>query len=156
MGMLEGKMAIVTGAGRGLGRSHALSLAREGARVIVNDLGSGLDGSGREDATAREVVEEIRAAGGEAIANHDDVASWEGAQRLVRQAVDELGRLDVLVDNAGILRDRMCFVYGTTIQLIQGWQPVAAVGQEGGWSPARVRDRMGELFRDRPPRLQSF
>ncbi|MDQ1518981.1 MAG: hypothetical protein QOI55_54 [Actinomycetota bacterium] len=99
MGALDGKIAIVTGAGRGIGRGEALLLAHEGARVVVNDLG----------AEAQEVADEIVAAGGEAVANNDDVASWEGAERLVNLAIDTWGRLDVLVNNAGILRDAMSF-----------------------------------------------
>jgi NAD(P)-dependent dehydrogenase (short-subunit alcohol dehydrogenase family) len=105
MGTLEGRVAVITGAGRGIGREHALLFAREGAAVVVNDLGGANDGSGADAGPAQEVVDEIRAAGGTAVANADDVASWDGAQRLVAQAVDELGRLDVVVNNAGILRD---------------------------------------------------
>jgi NAD(P)-dependent dehydrogenase (short-subunit alcohol dehydrogenase family) len=103
---LDGRVAIVTGAGRGLGRSHAVLLARRGARVVVNDLGSDSGGSGRDDRPALDVVDEIRAFGGTAIANGDDVATWSGAESLVRAAIDEFGDLDVLVNNAGILRDR--------------------------------------------------
>jgi len=105
MGALEGRIALVTGAGRGIGREHALLFAREGARVVVNDLGGANDGSGSDAGPAQEVVDEIVAAGGEAVANTDDVSSWDGAERLVRQAVDHFGRLDILVNNAGILRD---------------------------------------------------
>jgi NAD(P)-dependent dehydrogenase (short-subunit alcohol dehydrogenase family) len=109
MGLLDGKTAIVTGAGRGLGREEALALAAEGARVIVNDIGTSLAGEGADRSPAEEVVAEIRAAGGEAAANYDDVASWEGARRLVEQAYSTWGALDVLVNNAGVLRDRMSF-----------------------------------------------
>ena len=105
--MLDGKVAIVTGAGRGIGREHALALAAAGAKVVVNDLGGSLAGDGSDLAPAEQVVEEIRSAGGEALANGENVADFAGAERLVRQAVDDLGRLDILVDNAGILRDRM-------------------------------------------------
>jgi len=105
MGALEGRIALVTGAGRGIGREHALLFAREGARVVVNDLGGANDGSGSDAGPAQEVVDEILAAGGDAVANTDDVSSWDGAERLVRQAVDHFGRLDILVNNAGILRD---------------------------------------------------
>ena len=109
MGVLDGKVAIVTGAGRGIGRGEALLLAAEGARVVVNDLGVGGDGSGNDGTPAQQVVNEIAAAGGEAVANYDDVTDWEGARRLVGQAVDTWGGLDILVNNAGILRDKMCF-----------------------------------------------
>src|ERR671914_880428 len=104
-GICEGRVAIVTGAGRGIGREHALSLARQGARVVVNDLGAEVDGTGGSTGPAGEVVVEIRGMGGEAVANGDDVSDWEGAQRLVNQAVEAFGTLDVLVNNAGILRD---------------------------------------------------
>ncbi|MGY1743855.1 MULTISPECIES: SDR family oxidoreductase [unclassified Blastococcus] len=107
MGALEGRVAVVTGAGRGLGRQHALLVAAEGARVVVNDLGCSPHGEGSDPAVAQRVVEEIRAAGGEAVANADDVADSAGAQRLVQTALEEFGDLHVLVNNAGILRDRM-------------------------------------------------
>jgi NAD(P)-dependent dehydrogenase (short-subunit alcohol dehydrogenase family) len=96
---------VITGAGRGIGREHALLFAREGASVVVNDLGGASDGTGADAGPAQQVVEEIRAAGGTAVANTDGVSDWSGAQRLVEQAVDEFGRLDVVVNNAGILRD---------------------------------------------------
>jgi len=104
---LKDKVAIITGAGRGLGREHALLFASEGAKVVVNDLGGNPDGTGADTAPAQQVVDEIKAAGGEAVANYDNVADWDGAQRLVQQAIDTYGDLDVLVNNAGILRDRM-------------------------------------------------
>src|SRR5580700_10601187 len=108
MGRLcEGRVAIVTGAGRGIGREHALMLAAHGAKLVVNDLGGGIDGTGQDLSPAAQVVAEIRAAGGEAVVNGDDVSSWTGAQRMIEQAVESFGRLDVLVNNAGILRDRM-------------------------------------------------
>lgn len=109
MGLLDGKVAIVTGAGRGIGREEAVLLAAEGATVVVNDVGADLSGANLDDSPAQQVVSEITGAGGKASANHDDVSSWEGAQRLVRQAIDEHGSLDVLVNNAGILRDKMSF-----------------------------------------------
>jgi NAD(P)-dependent dehydrogenase (short-subunit alcohol dehydrogenase family) len=107
--LLDGKVAIVTGAGRGLGREEALALARHGARVIVNDLGASLAGDGQDQGPAGEVVAAIRAAGGTAVTNGDDVADWNGARRLIDQAYDTWGRLDILVNNAGVLRDRMSF-----------------------------------------------
>jgi len=100
-------VAIVTGAGRGIGRSHAVELARQGARVVVNDIGAELDGTGGGLSPAQEVVEEIRAAGGEAVVNGDDVADWAGGERLVRTAIEAFGGLDVVVNNAGVVRDRM-------------------------------------------------
>ncbi|MGW2184184.1 SDR family oxidoreductase [Streptomyces sp. NPDC001732] len=106
-GMCEGRIALVTGAGRGLGREHALELARQGAKVVVNDLGAAADGVGVSSGPAEEVVGLIRGMGGEAVANGDDVADFEGARRMVRQAVDTFGGLDILVNNAGFLRDRM-------------------------------------------------
>lgn len=106
MGVADGRVVIVTGAGRGIGRAHALAFAAEGARVVVNDIGVGLDGSAGES-PAQQVVDEITAAGGEAVANGDDVADWTGAQNLIDTAVDTFGGLDVLVNNAGFIRDRM-------------------------------------------------
>ncbi|MEU6662853.1 SDR family oxidoreductase [Streptomyces sp. NPDC046821] len=106
-GLCEGRVVIVTGAGRGLGRAHALAFAAEGARVVVNDLGVGLDGVPAADSPAAQVVEEIRALGGEAVAHGGDIATSEGAASLVATAVDTFGRLDTLVNNAGFLRDRM-------------------------------------------------
>jgi NAD(P)-dependent dehydrogenase (short-subunit alcohol dehydrogenase family) len=110
MGLLEGKVAVVTGAGRGIGREEALTLAAEGAKVVVNDLGAGLHGEGGADVhPAQEVVDLIKKDGGEAVVNGDDVSSWAGGKTLVEQAVDTFGSLDILVNNAGILRDKMSF-----------------------------------------------
>lgn len=106
-GICEGRVVIVTGAGRGLGRAHALELARQGARVVVNDLGCELDGTGGGTGPAGEVVEEIRSAGGDAVANGADVADWAGAEGMVAAAIDAFGRLDAVVNNAGFVRDRM-------------------------------------------------
>ncbi|GGW52332.1 SDR family oxidoreductase [Streptomyces xantholiticus] len=106
-GMCTGRVAVVTGAGRGLGRAHALALAVEGARVVVNDLGTGIDGTGGATEPAERVVDEIRALGGEAVAHGSDIATTDGAASLVATALDAFGRLDVVVNNAGFLRDRM-------------------------------------------------
>lgn len=106
-GIAEGRVAIVTGAGRGIGRGHALELARQGAKVVVNDVGGAVDGQGASHHPAAAVVDAIRAEGGQAVANGDDVSDWDGARRLVQTAVDAFGALDVVVNNAGILRDRM-------------------------------------------------
>src|ERR1700722_20329968 len=105
MGALEGRVAVITGAGRGIGREHALLFAREGARIVVNDLGGSKSGEGNDTGPAQEVGDEIRAAGGSSVANAENIANWDGARGLVQQAIDEFGRLDVVVNNAGILRD---------------------------------------------------
>jgi NAD(P)-dependent dehydrogenase (short-subunit alcohol dehydrogenase family) len=106
---LEGKVAIVTGAGRGIGRGEALALASEGAKVVVNDLGGAVDGSGAASSPADELVAEIKKLGGEAVANYDSVATMKGGENIVKTAIDSFGKLDILVNNAGILRDRMLF-----------------------------------------------
>jgi NAD(P)-dependent dehydrogenase (short-subunit alcohol dehydrogenase family) len=106
-GICEGRIVVITGAGNGLGKSYALAFAREGAKVVVNDLGVSLGGEGRDTAAAQRVVDEIKAFGGEAVANGDDVADWDGASRIIKTAVDTFGGLDVVVNNAGIVRDRM-------------------------------------------------
>ena len=106
-GICEGRIVVITGAGNGLGKSYALAFARAGAKVVVNDLGVSLAGEGRDTATAQKVVDEIKAMGGEAVANGDDVADWDGAGRIIKTAVDTFGGLDVVVNNAGIVRDRM-------------------------------------------------
>jgi NAD(P)-dependent dehydrogenase (short-subunit alcohol dehydrogenase family) len=108
-GICEGRVVIVTGAGRGLGRAHALELARQGARVVINDIGAELDGTGSSSGPAGEVVEQIRATGGQAIANGDDIADEAGSKHLIDAAIAEWGTLDGIVNNAGILRDRMIF-----------------------------------------------
>ncbi|MFJ4658277.1 SDR family oxidoreductase [Nocardia sp. NPDC088792] len=126
MGALDGRVAIITGAGRGIGREHALLFAREGAAVVVNDLGGSNAGEGADAGPAQEVANEIVAAGGRAIANTDSVADWQGAKSLVDQAVSEFGRLDVVVNNAGILRD--AFLAGIDEQQ---WDAVIAVHLKG-------------------------
>ena len=130
IGICEGRVVIVTGAGRGIGREHALELARQGARVVVNDLGSNLDGSGSSEGPAAEVVSAIRAAGGQAVVNLDDVSDWEGARRLVQTAADAFGGLDVLVNNAGILRDRML-----VNMTAEEWDDVIKVHLRGTFAP---------------------
>jgi NAD(P)-dependent dehydrogenase (short-subunit alcohol dehydrogenase family) len=129
---LEGKVAIVTGAGRGIGREHALALARAGARIVVNDLGASLAGEGADEGPAHEVVREIEALGGEAVANGENVADFAGAKRLVESAVDAFGRLDILVNNAGILRDRMLVNMEE-----HEWDAVIEVHLKGHFAPTR-------------------
>ena len=132
MGSLDGRVAIITGAGRGIGREHALYFAAEGAKVVVNDLGGTNDGTGADLTPAQQVVEEIRALGGEAVVNGDDVADWEGAQRMVNQAIETFGDLDILVNNAGILRDRV-LVNMTEAE----WDAVISVHLKGHFAPSR-------------------
>src|SRR5580658_7053983 len=131
MGMLDGKVAIVTGAGRGIGREEALLLAAEGAKVIVNDVGASREGSGADAHPAQQTVEDIKAAGGEADLNPDDVSSWAGAENLVKQAVDTWGQLDILVNNAGILRDKMSFNMDES-----DWDDVIRVHLKGHFAPS--------------------
>ena len=130
MGALEGRVAVITGAGRGIGRAHALLFAREGAKVVVNDLGGAEDGSGADTGPANEVAEEIKALGGEAVANTDNVADFDGAARMIRTAIDTFGDLHVLVNNAGILRDRM-LVNMTEAE----WDDVIRVHLKGHFAP---------------------
>ena len=132
MGALDGRVAIITGAGRGIGREHALLFAEEGAKVVVNDLGGAVDGSGDDRSPAEQVVEEIEKAGGEAVANADDVTTWEGGKRLVDAAVETFGDLHVLVNNAGILRDRVL------VNMTEGeWDSVIHVHLKGHFVPTR-------------------
>jgi NAD(P)-dependent dehydrogenase (short-subunit alcohol dehydrogenase family) len=130
--MCEGRVCIVTGAGRGLGREYALMLAEHGAKVVVNDFGGARDGTGGDAGPAQLVVDEIAAAGGEAVANAADVGSWEGAEQLVAQAIDTFGGLDVLVNNAGILRDRMLFSMSE-----EEWDVVLRVHLKGTFATSR-------------------
>ncbi|MEX0846470.1 MAG: SDR family oxidoreductase [Ilumatobacteraceae bacterium] len=132
MGALDGRVAIITGAGRGIGREHALLFAAEGAKLVINDLGATNDGTGADMSPAQQVVEEIRAMGGEAVVNGEDVADWEGAQRLINSAVETFGDLDILVNNAGILRDRV-LVNMTEAE----WDAVIAVHLKGHFAPTR-------------------
>jgi NAD(P)-dependent dehydrogenase (short-subunit alcohol dehydrogenase family) len=126
MGMLEGKVAVVTGAGRGIGRGEALLLAREGAKVVVNDVGGEWDGSGQDARPASEVVEEIAAAGGEAVGHYDDISEPDGARGVLQLALDTWGRIDCFVNNAGILRDRMLFNMS-----VEEWDSVIKVHLRG-------------------------
>jgi len=151
MPSLDGKVAIVTGAGRGIGREHALALAEAGARVVVNDLGGSLSGEGTDSSPAQTVVNEIVAAGGEAVASYDDVSDFAAAEHMIGRAVDRYGRLDILVNNAGILRDRM-LVNMTEDE----WDAVIAVHLKGHFGPTRhaaaywrERSKAGEEVRGR-------
>ncbi len=131
-GLCEGRGAIVTGAGRGIGREHALSLARQGAKVVVNDLGGNVDGTGGDVTPAQAVVDEMVAMGGEAVANGDSVADWEGAQRLINTAVETFGDLHAVVNNAGILRDRVL-----ANMTEEEWDAVINVHLKGTFAPSR-------------------
>lgn len=139
--LCEGRVAIVTGAGRGIGREHALMLAEHGAKVVVNDLGGSRDGTGDDASPAQQVADEIVAVGGEAVANTENVADWAGAERMVQQAVETYGKLDVLVNNAGILRDRM-LANMTEAE----WDAVINVHLKGTFAPAR---HAAQHWRDR-------
>ena len=130
--LCEGRIAIVTGAGRGIGREHALSLASHGAKVVVNDLGGNIDGTGGDLSPAEQVVQEIKGMGGEAVANGDSVSSWEGAQRLINTAIEAFGDLHAVVNNAGILRDRML-----TNMTEEEWDAVINVHLKGTFAPSR-------------------
>ncbi|MED6312077.1 MAG: SDR family NAD(P)-dependent oxidoreductase [Pseudomonadota bacterium] len=131
-GLCEGRVAIVTGAARGVGRQHALQLANAGAKVVVNDLGAGVDGKGADESPAQRVVNEIKAAGGEAIVNGDDVSNFDGAKNMVDTAINTFGKLDILVNNAGILRDRM-LVNKTE----EEWDADIQVHLKGTFAPTR-------------------
>ena len=132
MGVFDGKVAVVTGAGRGIGREEALLLGAEGAAVVVNDLGGERSGEGADQRPAQQVVDEIKAAGGQAAANYDDCSSWDGGAALIQQAIDGFGRLDVVINNAGILRDKMSFNMTE-----EEWDAVIRVHLKGHFVPAR-------------------
>jgi NAD(P)-dependent dehydrogenase (short-subunit alcohol dehydrogenase family) len=132
MGICNDRVVIVTGAGGGLGRAHALAFAAEGARVVVNDIGTSREGEGSSTAPAQQVVDEIVASGGEAVANTDDIADWDGAEALVRTAIDTFGGLDVLVNDAGFLRDRMLVAMS-----VEEWDAVIRVHLRGHFCPLR-------------------
>jgi NAD(P)-dependent dehydrogenase (short-subunit alcohol dehydrogenase family) len=151
MGMLDGKVAIVTGAGRGIGREEALLMASLGAKVIVNDVGASVKGEGGDKHPAEEVVELIKAGGSDGAVNASDVSSWQGAKDLVAQAVDTFGQLDILVNNAGILRDKMSFNMEES-----DWDDVIRVHLKGHFAPShhaavywRARAKAGETFTGR-------
>ena len=131
-GLCEGRVAIVTGAGRGVGRQHALQLSKAGAKIIVNDLGAAVDGTGTDVSLAQRVTDEINASGGEAVVNGDDVSSFDGAKNMVDMAINTFGKLDIVVNNAGILRDRM-LVNMTEDE----WDAVIAVHLKGTFAPSR-------------------
>ena len=131
-GLVDGRVVIITGAGRGIGRAHALAFAAEGAKVVVNDIGAGADGSATGESPAEQVVAEIIAAGGQAVVNGDDVADWAGAENLIKTAIDTFGGLDVLVNNAGFLRDRML------VGMSEGeWDAEIRVHLKGHFAPLR-------------------
>ncbi|MDZ7911685.1 MAG: SDR family oxidoreductase [Rhodococcus sp. (in: high G+C Gram-positive bacteria)] len=131
-GLVDGRVVIITGAGRGIGRAHALAFAAEGAKVVVNDIGAGADGSETGESPAEQVVADIIAAGGQAVVNGDDVADWTGAENLIKTAIDTFGGLDVLVNNAGFLRDRML------VGMSEGeWDAVIRVHLKGHFAPLR-------------------
>ncbi|MDI2132240.1 SDR family oxidoreductase [Yinghuangia seranimata] len=130
-GICDGRVVVITGAGNGIGRSHALAFAAEGAKVVVNDLGGSRDGTGASAGPAQAVVDEIVAAGGEAVAHTEDISTWDGAASLIQLAIDTFGRIDVLVNNAGILRDRML-----TNMSEAEWDAVIKVHLKGTFGPA--------------------
>ena len=132
MALLDGKVAVITGAGRGIGREEALLLAKHGAKVVVNDLGGHFDGTGQSRSPAEDVVKEIRTAGGEAVANYESVTDFKAAKRIVECAVDNFGKLSIVVNNAGILRDRMIFNMSE-----EDWDAVVAVHLKGSFNVAR-------------------
>ena len=141
MGICDGRVVVITGAGRGIGREHALEFASQGAKIVVNDLGAEVDGTGSSAGPAGEVVDEIRGMGAEAVANGDDVSDYDGAGRLIQTAIDTFGGLDVLVNNAGILRDRMM-----VNMTIEEWDAVIRVHLRGTFAPMR---HASEYWRNR-------
>jgi NAD(P)-dependent dehydrogenase (short-subunit alcohol dehydrogenase family) len=132
VGICDGRVVVITGAGRGIGREHALEFASQGAKLVINDLGAEVDGSGSSDGPAGQVVDEVRGMGGEAVANGDDVSDYDGAGRLIQTAIDTYGTIDVLVNNAGILRDRML-----VNMTIDEWDAVIKVHLRGTFAPTR-------------------
>ena len=151
MASLDGRVAIVTGAGRGIGREHALALANAGAKIVVNDLGGSAAGEGSDTTPAQSVADEIKAAGGEATANYDNVADFQGAENMVKQSVADFGRLDILINNAGILRDRMLVSMSEA-----EWDAVINVHLKGHFAPThhaanywRAQSKAGETVNAR-------
>jgi NAD(P)-dependent dehydrogenase (short-subunit alcohol dehydrogenase family) len=141
--LCEGRVAIVTGAGRGLGRQHSLVLAAAGAKVMVNDIGANVDGTGKDASFAAKTVADIKAMGGEAVVNGDDVSSFAGAKHMIDEAIGKFGRLDVLVNNAGILRDRMLVNMSE-----DEWDAVIQVHLKGTFAPSRhAAAHWRELFK---------
>jgi NAD(P)-dependent dehydrogenase (short-subunit alcohol dehydrogenase family) len=132
MALLDGKVAVITGAGRGIGREEALMMAKNGCKVVVNDLGGHFDGTGQSRSPAEDVVKEIRAAGGEAVANYESVTDFKAAKRIIDCAIDNFGKLSIVVNNAGILRDRMIFNMSE-----EDWDAVVAVHLKGTFNLAR-------------------
>ena len=151
MGMLDGKVAIITGAGRGLGREEALAMAREGCNLVINDLGASFDGTGAETKVADQVAEECRKLGVKAVGNYDSVTDFKAAKGMVEQALSEFGRLDIVVNNAGILRDRMIFNMSE-----EEWDAVIAVHLKGTFNLTR---HAAEYFRNEVkanPKIKNF
>ena len=158
--LCEGRVAVITGAGRGIGREYALMLAEHGAKVVVNDLGADPDGRGGDAGPAGEVVEEIRAMGGEAVVNGADVSDFDAARDMIHQAIDTFGTLDILINNAGILRDRMVFSMSET-----DWDAVVQVHLKGTFAPSTMpppgggsRPRLGRASKpgsSTPPRRRA-
>ena len=140
-GLCDGRVVVITGAGGGIGRSHALLFAKEGAKIVVNDIGGSRDGTGVDAGPAQQVVDEIKAAGGEAIAHTDDISTWDGAKSLIQLAIDTFGTIDIVVNNAGILRDRM-MVNMTEAE----WDAVIKVHLKGTFGPAHFA---AEYWRDK-------
>ena len=134
--MLQGKVVIVTGAGGGIGRDFAHAMAAHGAKVVVNDIGASVAGEGKDAGPAQKVVAEIKAKGGTAVANTDSVADWEAANRIVKTAIDAYGRIDVVVNNAGILRDRFFFNMS-----VEEWKAVIDVHLNGSFYVSRAAAR---------------
>jgi NAD(P)-dependent dehydrogenase (short-subunit alcohol dehydrogenase family) len=151
MGLLDGKVAIITGAGRGLGREEALSMAREGCNLVINDLGAGFDGSGGETKIADEVAEECKKLGVKAVGNYDSVTDFNKAKAMVDQAISEFGKLDILVNNAGILRDRMIFNMAES-----EWDAVVAVHMKGTFNMTRHAAAYFREVGKKDPKLKNF